>query len=121
LLNFPDGLCHRFAAGHKQIGRINRDQLEVHHLLSSIGINRMDAFDFISKKRDPHRIIGIGQVNVYIIALHAKRTSGKIGSCAAVQAFHQSMQETLAAHGLPSLDGYNAFVKLYGVTDTINA
>ena len=121
LLNFPDGLGQGFTTGHKQVRRIDGDRFEVHDLLAGIHMNRMNRFDFITEECDAHGIIGISQVHIHIIALHTEGTSGEISASAAVQAFHQSVQETLTAHGLAALDGDYALVKFYRVANTVDA
>ena len=121
LLYFPDGLRHGFATGYKQICRVNGNHFEVHYLLAGVDMNRMNRFDFVSEKRKAHRIIGISQIHIHIITLNTKSSACEIGARSAVEAFHQAMQKTLAAHGLATLYWDDALMELNGVSDTINA
>ena len=119
LLNFPDGILQYIGRGHKHIGRINGQLVKFLNNRGCFYVKTFNFFNFIAKKMNPKRIIGITGIDFYGVAFDAETARIKFGFGARIQTLHQLFQQFRAGNYLISCNSNHIFLKFDWVSNPV--
>ena len=121
LLNLPNRRVGRLLATHEQVGRVDADLLEDVQLRPTLWIDGGDAFNLVVPKFNPHRVVGVRQMDVDGVSFHTKIAPLEVAHCAAVQAGDEAVEEVVAGDALTDLEADHVLVEFHGVADAVDA
>ena len=106
LLNLVDGSQGTFLGGHEQVGRVYLIFFEFSDTSSVQRVHLFNAVDLIVPEADTQHMVGIGQVDIHIVAPHPEVPTVQRHVVPDIQAIDQSPKECIPVqdHALSYFD-----------------
>ena len=121
VLNLPYGKFLCIFRGKEKIGGINLIFLKNINARAALGINLLDAVDFVAPVSDADNVVGVGKVDIHAVALDAEVARRGRHVVARIEAGHKAAQEFVEAQLPPYFQFDDVFVESRGIAHAVNA
>ncbi len=121
VLDLDDGRVDAVAGGDEDVGRVDRDAVELREPLAGERVDGVDLFDRVAPLHDPIGFVAVGHVDVDRVARHAEGAPAELRVVARVEAVHQLVQELLARKVFALFQVDRVGVEVRRVADPVEA
>ena len=103
------------------LGRVDQEEVHLAQRFAGEGMDLADALDLVPEELHPHRVRGVGGVDLQHVAAHPEMGPFQHGVVALVQQAHQPPPGILRVQALPDGELQAHFPVVAGVADAVDA